>query len=286
MSGKILIMSDVHLCHLDWNGVSSPDRMEKMIRELNTAYQKDPYDAIFFLGDYSLDHWVYQIGGSWLHQGVSNTKKLVDEYLLRLECPVRYMIPGNHEQYGPEQWRSITGGERQFAVLHQGYLIIMLDTFGENLDPAEDSDGTYKPVDVDFVRSQMVRHPDAPVLLCAHFFDMRKETESFRELVKNESRILCLFCGHDHQNRVEAVAALGGKLIIHDGHFSYAGFYNPVRCPWGWLEVYLYDEGITCSYIHPSANLTADDGMVSIHAGEGPMIQITREPGRPLPMRK
>ena len=286
MSNKIVIMSDIHHCHSGWYGVSSDERMNQMVEALNTAYRKDPYDAIFFLGDYSLDHWVYQIGGSWLHQQVSYTQKLVDEYLSRLECPVRYMIPGNHEQYGHEHWKRITGCERQFAVVHEGYLLLMLDTFGENLDPTEDSDGTYKPADVEYIQAQMTLHPDLPVLLCAHFFDLRKETEAFTKLVINEERILCLFCGHDHQNRVEASAVLGGKLIIHDGQFSYAGFHDPVRCPWGWIEALLYEEGIICTYVHPSATLETNDGSRIIHAGEGPMIQITREAAHPLPRRR
>jgi len=270
MQHKVLIMSDVHLCHANWYDVPSADRMEQMIHDLNRAYEQEPYDAIFFLGDYSLDHWVYSIGGSYLHQGVSNTKKLVDEYLSRLACPARYLIPGNHEQYGNEMWKRITGYDRQFAVCHEGYLFLMLDNFSANLDPTEDSDGTYTPADVDFIRNQMALHPDMPVVLCAHFFDLRKESEAFVELVRNESRILCLFCGHDHINRIECHQALGGKPIIHDGHFSYTAHPLLGSCPWGWTEVILRDEGIISTYVYPDSVMSS--------AGRGPMIQVGKDP--------
>ena len=283
MSNKIVMLSDVHLCQGDWYNVPSEVRMEKMIADLNASYQKEPYDAIFFLGDYSLDHWVHGEGGSWLHHGISNTKILFEDYLPRLECPVKYMIPGNHEQFGNQWWREATGNDRQFSVFQNGYLFIMLDTFGENLDPTEDSDGTYKPVDVEYIKTEMAKYPDAPVLLCSHFFAIRLESEEFKELVKNEKRILALFCGHDHQHRVEAHASLGGKLIIHDGHFSYAGFIDPTRCPWGWLELRLMDEGVVCTYVYPSAEWTINENPYVFHGGEGPMLQITREPDLPFP---
>ncbi|MBR6569551.1 MAG: metallophosphoesterase [Clostridia bacterium] len=270
MPHKILIMSDVHLCHGDWYDVSSEDRMELMVNALNKTYREDPYDAIFFLGDYSLDHWVYSVGGSWLHQGLSKTKRLVDDYLSRLECPTRYLIPGNHEQYGHKLWKDITGCERQYAVVHDDWLFLMLDNFGANLDPAEDSDGTYTPADVDFIKEQMALHPDLPVVLCAHFFDLRSETEAFMNLVRDEERIVCLFCGHDHINRIECHQALGCKPIIHDGQFSYTIGAMVQTCPWGWTEVTLRDEGLMCSYVYPESKLTP--------AGRGPLIQVSKDP--------
>lgn len=286
MSHQVILMSDIHLCHLDWYGISGSERMEKMISDLNAAYEKEAYEAIFFLGDYSLDHWVYGCGGSYLHQGISNTRNLVETFLSRLTCPVRYMLPGNHEQYGHEQWKQITGCERQFAVYHGGYLFLMLDTFSANLEPVTDSDGTYTPADIAFIQQKMMEYPNVPVLLCAHFFDLRKETNDFKELVRNEERILCLFCGHDHLNRIEAPRALGGKLIIHDGHYSYSGYHDPSRCPWGWLKITLHEEGIACSYTYPESNMSNDQTITHIHAGEGAAIQLPLTAERPIPLIK
>lgn len=277
MTHKVLIMSDVHLCCKTWYGLSSPDRMEKMVQDLNALYARDPYDAIFFLGDYSLDHWNWETKGSVLHEGVSNTHKLIRDYLSRLHCQNQYLLPGNHEQYGHETWEKITGRKRQYTVAHDGYLFIMLDTFGADLDPSVDSDGTYLPVDVDYVRRQLDAHPGMPALLCAHYFDLRKESDAFTRLVRDEKRILALFCGHDHLNRVEILKELGGTPIIHDGHFSYSLTPSPADCPWGWLEVLLEEKGIRCTYFHPAADMTPDEGPLSIHAGHGPMIQLERK---------
>ena len=284
MISKVLIMSDVHLCHGEWHGISSENRMTKMIEDLNKAYENEPYDAIFFLGDYSLDYWKYEKSGSFLYQGVSNTHKLITDYLPRLSCPAYYMIPGNHEQYGHELWKKLTCFERQFAVYQKGFLFLMLDTFGGDLDPQTDSDGTYTPVDVDYVQTQMALYPDTPVLLCSHFFDLRHESDEFKQLVQKEKRILGLFCGHDHTNRIEAHPALGGKLIIHDGHFSYAGYrQNAVRCPWGWLEVKLFEEGITCTYNWPESVMEDNNGVHSFPAGQSAMIQLQFDADKPFP---
>ena len=282
MASKVLILSDVHLCQGDWHGIPSTERMDKMIADLNAAYEREPYDALFFLGDYSLDYWKYEKSGSYLYQGVSNTQNLVKDYLPRLLCQNRYLIPGNHEQYGHEKWKEITGMERQFSVHAGGYLFILLDTFAGDLDPDFDSDGTYTPADVTFIQAEMQKHPEAPVILCAHFFAMQRESEAFLELVRKEKRIVCLYCGHDHLNRIEASPALDGKLIIHDGHFSYSGFHDASRCPWGWTEVRLMEEGIISTYVHPESTM---DGM-HIYTGCGPMIQIQLDADKPFPRRK
>jgi len=282
MASKVIILSDVHLCQGDWHGMQSPERMNKMVDDLNAAYKHEPYDAIFFLGDYSLDFWKYEKSGSYLYQGVSNTQNLMKDYLPRLLCPRYYLIPGNHEQYGHAAWKQITGMDRQFSVYQDGWLFVMLDTFGGDLDPDFDSDGTYTPADVDFIRAEMQKYPDAPVILCAHFFALQRETEAFKALVANEKRIVCLFCGHDHLNRIEAAPELGGKLIIHDGHFSYSGFHDASRCTWGWTEVRLMEEGIISTYVHPESEM---DGM-HIYPGSGPMIQIQLDADRPFPRNK
>ena len=68
-------------------------------------------DAILFLGDYSLDHWAWNVKGSWLTEGKSYTKQFVETYLKELPAP-HFMLAGNHEQYGEELWKSITGFSR------------------------------------------------------------------------------------------------------------------------------------------------------------------------------
>ena len=283
-TGHILLMSDIHLCHLDWNGHTSERRVNKMIEDLNAYAQDHPYSDILFLGDYSLDFWQHGIKGSYRNQQVSNTENMIKNYFSKLSCQSYYMIPGNHEQYSNEKWLELTGRDRQFSVIINGWLFIMLDNFSENLNPSFDSDGAYSNADVAFIKAEMEKHPDLPTVLCAHFFDEAKETAEFRQLVKSEDRIICLFAGHDHANTDEKLSqrSWGGKYLFHAGNYSYTRSPLTVRdCAWGWRELTFDSTGITVSYYSPESSMTAEDGSpYTAPAGKISEIFI------PLPERK
>ena len=61
---RILMASDLHHCEMVWYNVESSDRMQRMIKAFNDEYEKEPYDMLLLLGDYSLDIWVYKPNGS------------------------------------------------------------------------------------------------------------------------------------------------------------------------------------------------------------------------------
>lgn len=134
MRKRILLASDLHHCHLTWYGLSSEERMERLIRDLNEEYRRDPYEVILFLGDYSLDFWEWDTKGCYLNEGRSYTREFVERYCPRLPSPY-LMIPGNHEQYGEETWRRITGCSRKGVWTTDGWQFILLDNFSANLDP-------------------------------------------------------------------------------------------------------------------------------------------------------
>ena len=103
----------------------------------------------------------------------------------------------------------------------------------------------------------MSRYPDKKVVLCAHWFDMEKESEEFRTLLSQEERIVCLFCGHNHISRVASTGAeCGNKPLVYTGHYSYSGEGNPIHCLNGYREVLITDTGITSKYIVPSHTYT------------------------------
>ena len=116
MSGhRFLIASDIHLCHLDWYGVPTEERMVRFVHHVQEEYAKDPFEAILLLGDYSLDHWKWNIKGCWLTEGKSNTRTFAQSYVAQLEklgVPI-VMIAGNHEQYGEALWTELTGYRRR-----------------------------------------------------------------------------------------------------------------------------------------------------------------------------
>ena len=210
MRKRILLASDLHHCHLTWYGLSSEERMERLIRDLNAEYRRDPYEVILFLGDYSLDFWEWDTKGCYLNEGRSYTREFVEKVCPRLPSPY-LMIPGNHEQYGEDMWRSLTGCSRKGVWTTDGWLFILLDNFSANLDPKEHSDGTFTPIDVDFVREQMDAYPDRRVVLCSHHFDFEKETPEGCRLVQ-DPRIVCLASGHVHLSDIVTLPdALGGK---------------------------------------------------------------------------
>ena len=258
---RILIASDIHWCHLEWYGVSNEERMERFVRHVEEEYQKDPFEALLLLGDYSLDHWKWGIKGCWLSEGRSNTKLFADRVLSRLKAldvPMA-VIGGNHEQYGNVLWKELTGFTRTDAVTVGDYLFILPDTFGADLDPAEHSDGTYSGVDMDFIRAQMARYPDKKVILCAHHFDPARECEDFKKLVCEDDRVLCLFGGH-RSNVVELGEEWGNKALLYTGNYSYNGGGKPPQeSMWGFRDLILTEDTLTSRYITPANTITVKE---------------------------
>lgn len=259
---KILIMTDVHFCHSVWYGMDAETRMKRMVSELNRAYREDPYEAILFLGDYSLDFWGWSIGGCYVHEKYSYTERFAKEVLPQLACRNLYLLPGNHEQYSHADWKRITGFDRQYSVVIGDVLYLMLDNFAGELDPDYDSDGVYTGPDLNFIRAEMEKYPDLPVVLCAHYFDLQKENAAFAAFVKEQKRIVCLFCGHDHVCKTESCGdAYGGKFLFHAGNYSYAGCVLS-DCMYGWREVEVQNGSLKTTYYTPKMQIEADGVIV------------------------
>lgn len=248
---KLIIMTDIHYYCEDWYGISCKTIMERLIKNLKDSYEQEPYEAIFGLGDYSLDYFGNNDAYCYVKTNVSYAKRLKEEYLSQLPCKEIYLIQGNHEQYSEEQWKSITGNPHQFSVVKGNVLFIMLDNFLTNLDPTTVEDGIYGTPDLAFIRQEMDKHPNLPTVLCAHFFDVNGECEEFQSFIRQEDRIVCLFTGHDHAVCVEELKEdYGKKTLIHAGNYSF-----PARSvmddPWGFCEVWIEEEGMKVAYFAP-----------------------------------
>ena len=274
---RIILASDLHYCESGFYGMSRDEIAENLCNDLKNEYSRDPYSALLLLGDYSLDHWAWNTKGTYLTRGVSDSKLFSERFVGRLApegVEVR-MIAGNHEQYGEELWQKLTGFKRRDCLVCDDVLFILCDTFGGDLDPSEHSDGTYVGADAQYVSELMSAHPDKKVILCAHWFDMNLESEDFRQLVKNDDRILCLFCGHNHISRVASTGEeLGNKPIIYTGNHSYSGEKNPVRCLHGYRELIITETGISSKYIVPAATYVMDKVKFTTEYAEQDEIEI------------
>ena len=260
---RILVASDIHLCHLDWNGMKNDERVQKFIDDIKAEYKREPFEALLLLGDYSLDHWKWQVKGSYLTQGVSNTKRFVDDYLSQLkDLPIEIrMIAGNHEQYGEELYHELTGHSREEIYITGDWLFILMDTYKGGLDPTEHHDGVYTGADIDFVREQMAAYPDKKVVICSHYLEPWKETDEFKTLLRDE-RVVCLFCGHNHRADVWKLEEdCGNKIEACDGNYGEA----TEKCLWGYREVLLTDHSLESNYITPENTLTIGEKAIVHH---------------------
>lgn len=269
---RVLIASDIHDCQLEWYGLSNRERLERFVSDVDAEYRNDPYAALLLLGDYSLDHWRWNTKGCYLEEGISDTKDFVDTYFDRLVpdgVSVR-MIAGNHEQYGDGLWNVLTRGfHRQDHLVVGDIVFVLLDTYAEHLDPKVHSDGTYSGADVDYIRAILNRYPDKKLILCSHFFAHDIESRAFKTLVREEARILCLFCGHNHKSRVISLGEeYGNKSMLYTGNYSYSGEKDDIlRCPWGFRDLVITDEGIVSRYITPKNTYVLKDKTTELPYG-------------------
>ena len=256
---RVVLMSDLHDCHIDWYGVPTAARMERLVAQYRAYCAAQAVDHTLLLGDYSLDFWAWNEKGSWLRAGESRTAHFVTEYAARFPTPVT-MIPGNHEQYGEALFRRFTGCARRTSLAVGPAAFILADSFAGDLDPTSHSDGTYVPMDVGWIRAEMAKYPDKRIFLCAHYFDLQKESDAFRQLVREEARLVALFQGHTHECSVVPLGeAYGGKLLLQTGQFSYSHTPgHPGGGFWGWRELTVSPDGAASAYFTPQNDAVID----------------------------
>ena len=259
---RILLTSDIHNCHHAWFAGSNAERMADYIACMKEAKAKNRYDACFILGDVSLDFWVCNEGGSYLQDiKVSNTKIFWDTIQPHLPKPT-YICAGNHEQYSDEDFAKITGQHRQQIVaLSDEVVFVLLDAFSGNLDPKEHSDGTYQPIDCTLIKKALADYPNAMIFLGAHYFDMPRESDEFKTLLKENDRIKALCMGHDHMTYLQKSGAdSGDKIVLRSGNFSYSGEKDWLRAFRGWREILIHEDGSFESFYYVPAQTFRHQG--------------------------
>ena len=259
---RILFATDIHLCHLDFCNLETKQRMEYFTQNIIKEYNENPFEALILLGDYSLDHWAWQTKGSYIEQGLSNTEIFVNEYLSKIKAALPdikiMMLAGNHEQYGYELWKKITGGySRRDHLLVNNWLFIGFDTYADDLDPTEHSDGTYTDIDPEYALELMNKYPDTNVVLCGHYFKWNDCTDEFKSIIKLP-RVKFAVCGHNHRFDLVIPDDIDGKTFFFAGDYSYTGDgaeQTPFRPTWGYREFIIEDNYVISRYIMPEVTV-------------------------------
>ena len=247
---RLLLVTDVHNCHIDWYNTTAEDRLSMMCRSFAEHHERQPYDAILSLGDYSLDFWKWNEGGSYLwNPPISRTDEFVRQYIPQMPTEF-FMIPGNHEQYSHEDWRRITGRPREYAVVYGDYVFAMLDTFAGNLNPTENHDGCYTGINAAFLSAVLDDHPDKTVILCAHdIIPAMEQNHAAQTLIQSEPRIVCAFAGHIHRDNTVLLPPSWRCLpVFYCGDFSYNSGRTGEK-NWGYRLLNLNGETLSTEYI-------------------------------------
>ena len=249
---RVLLASDIHCTHLlEWYGVSCRDRMQMWVDAVLYEHEQKPFDLIIIMGDVSLDFWLYNGGGSYLKEGISTTETFVKEYVSQLpgDLPI-FIMAGNHEQYGNEKWKELTGNERRGSYMLGDNLFIMSDTFGGELDPDYNHDGVYTGVDMDYVNAKIEENNAKNVWLVAHYFDMNAESDGFKALLSKNMSVKGLFHGHLHRTDVVELGDVYNDLTVaQTGNFSYTKAPDPHSTFWGFRELVITKERAISRYI-------------------------------------
>ena len=236
---RILLTSDIHCTDLDdWYGMSNDDRMQKWVDAVLDQHAKRPFDLILIVGDISLD---FHCDITPYEKGYSSAQYFVEHYLSQLpkDVPLR-LIAGNHEfGYPNEEWKTITGHERQSYAIVGNQLFILLDSFQGELAPDR----------LRFTQHLLEQFPTHDVWIISHFFELPMADDAFGKLIASTPRIKGLFMGHTHRCGVIPLGeGFGNKTVVQLGNFSFTrGDYQTEF--WGLRDLLIYPDRAISRYL-------------------------------------
>ena len=246
---RVLLTSDIHCTDLeDWYGIPNDLRMQRWLDAVLEEHDRHPFDLILIPGDISLD---YHAERTPFDKGYSTGYVFMKMYASRLPAGVPVLVAaGNHEQFPEETWQKITGNPRQSHWVLGDHTFIMLDGFREELKTTYNSSDEYSPMDVAYIRELMDRYPENHVWLISHYFDLERESEDFRKLVAEDSRVKGLFMGHTHEHQLIPMGpAWGNKLIAQTGNYSFTMSGASNGGFWGFRDLVIEKDKAVSSYI-------------------------------------
>ena len=249
---RVILSSDIHCTHLlEWYNVPYRERMQHWVDSIIAEHEENPIDLLIIGGDVSLDFWAHSGGGSWINEEHSSADEFYTDYVMQLPNEIQVvMIAGNHEQYSYEQWEDITLNERQEYYVLGNNLFLLVDTFRGELDPDYHHDGVYVGVDMDYVNEVLDKHGDKDIWLVGHYFDMSKESEEFKDLLRENTNIRGLFQGHTHlTTAIELGEEYNDLTIAQTGNFAYTKESDIIGSFWGFRELVITADSAQSGYI-------------------------------------
>ncbi len=175
-------------------GHSQKEKIKCILDDINAFTANEIIDGILVLGDLSIDDYSYR------NLPENYCEKFMKDCMSHWSYPT-YVIPGNHDSYPNEIWKSVFGYDRQYSFKLKDTAFIMLDTFNDC--PAQTASGSaYTGIDVEFLKKELEKYPAERIFLCSHFFPFSRFTDEFIELLNSNNRIICMFDGHTHKNNI------------------------------------------------------------------------------------
>lgn len=245
-------------------GFTQREKVDKITEAVLAEHSESPLDAVLVLGDLSVDDYDYRNLPNYC-------RRFKEDCMELLPCPA-YAIPGNHDSHPDEVWQEVFGYSREFTLKFGNLAFIMLDNF--NSIPAHSASGApYTPTNVEFLKKELAALGDAKIFLCAHHISEEKESEEFKRIVREDDRIIGMFRGHTHLNKILTYESLGNKPLIDIGGYAYMGkkIENTYvfsifdkSWAWGYQIVEVFEKEIKIRHVTPAITYHASNGIFDI----------------------
>ena len=252
-------------------GKTQGEKVQKIYDDIMAENAISPLDGVLVLGDLSIDDYDFR------KLPFNFCKRFKEEVMDRLPCPA-YAIPGNHDSYPNDEWKSAMGYDRKYSVEIGDAAFIMDDSFAAvPANPDNPASGSkFTPTEAKFLSDCLKKHAGKKIFFCTHYLNVAKEGLSLSEecaKLINDSDISLLFFGHTHKSAVHEAL---GKKLIDIGGYGYEGRVVDGRWvfdvfdeawAWGYQILEIYDDCIRTYHVTTENTYRASNGVFEIPRG-------------------
>lgn len=254
-------------------GKTQRQKIEKIYEDILAENNAAKLDAVFVLGDLSIDDYDYR------KLPFNYCQKLKADLMDRLPCPA-YALPGNHDSYPNEIWNRVMGYDRKYSVSIGDCAFIMDDSFAAvPAGPDNPAGGAkFTPTDPAFLKNCFDQHKGKHIFYCSHYIGHAEGEKSFsdecKELLDHCGDLVFMYTGHTH---VSSIAYLGpecgGKPVVDIGGYGYMGCVIDGRYDfnvfdeewaWGYQILEIYDDRVKTYHVRTANHYEATNGSFDV----------------------